>query len=97
MIRCIRYRAFEGNTLRGFVDLEPTRIGLVLRLQLHEKNGRERVAFPVRSYEGRDGSKQWRPLTEFADGASAARKAFQEQALAALHTVAQESVPRCRS
>ena len=93
MIRCIRYRAFEKNTLRGFVDLELTRIGLVLRdCALHEKNGRERVAFPVRSYEGRDGSKQWRPLTEFADGASAARKALQEQALAALHTVAQESV-----
>ena len=31
MIRCPRFRPYEKNTLRGFADLELTRVGLVLR------------------------------------------------------------------
>jgi hypothetical protein len=30
MIRCIHFRPYEKNTLKGFVDLELTRVGLVL-------------------------------------------------------------------
>jgi hypothetical protein len=30
MIRCIKLRAYRKNTLRGFVDLELTRVGLVI-------------------------------------------------------------------
>jgi len=70
MIRCIRFRPFEKNTLRGFADLELTRIGLVLRdCTWHEKNGKEWVGFPARSYQDKDGNAQWQALIEFAEGA----------------------------
>jgi hypothetical protein len=47
----------------------------------------QKEPFNARQFKG-----QWSPVVEFAHGASAARKAFQEQALAAIHTVAQGSV-----
>ena len=34
MIRCIRFRPYEKNTLRGFVDLELSRVGIVIRTAL---------------------------------------------------------------
>jgi hypothetical protein len=89
MIRCIRFRPFEKNTLRGFADLELTRVGLVLRdCTWHTKNGKEWVSFAARSYEDKDGHTAWSPLIEFADGATEARKQFQQQALEAIHLVA---------
>ena len=47
MIRCIHFRPYEKNTLKGFVDLELTRVGLVLHdctWHRHE-NGKEWVGF----------------------------------------------------
>ena len=92
MIRCIRFRAFEKNTLKGFADLELTRVGLVLRdCCWHEKNGKEWVAFPARSYTDKDGATQWQALIEFAVGAKEAREQFQRQALDAIRVVAREA------
>jgi hypothetical protein len=86
MIRCLKFRPFQKNTLRGFADLELSRVGLVLHdCPVHEKNGKEWVGFPARSYETRDGGTAWQPLIEFADGATAARQAFQQQAIEAIH------------
>ena len=86
MIRCIRFRAFEKNNLKGFVDLELTRVGIIIRdCTLHEKGGREWIGFPARSYEAKDGTTAWQPLVEFAEGATEARRQFQEQAVAAIH------------
>jgi hypothetical protein len=86
MIRCIRFRPHVKNTLRGFVDLELTRVGLVLRdCTRHEKNGKEWIGFPARSYTDKDGNTQWSPLIEFAEGATAAREQFQQQAINAIH------------
>jgi hypothetical protein len=86
MIRCIRFRSYEKNTLKGFADLELTRVGIVIRdCTWHEKNGHEWVGFPARAYETKTGETAWQPLVEFADGATAARKQFQEQAVAAVH------------
>jgi|AmaraimetFIIA100_FD_contig_91_1345034_length_3626_multi_5_in_0_out_0_2 hypothetical protein len=91
MIRCTRFRPYERNSLRGFVDLELTRVGLVLRdCAWHEKNGKQWVAFPARSYADKDGGTQWQPLVEFADGARAAREQFQQQAIEAIHAVVAE-------
>jgi len=87
MIRCVRLRPHEKNTLKAFVDLELTRVGLVLRdctWHAHE-NGREWIGFPARSFEDKNGNTLWQPLVEFADGASEARRQFQEQAVAAIH------------
>jgi hypothetical protein len=86
MIRCIKFRAYEKNTLKGFVDFELTRVGLIIRdCTWHEKNGREWIGFPAKTYEARDGGTAWQPLVEFAEGASEARKQFQEQAVAAIY------------
>src|SRR5262249_17804503 len=86
MIRCIKLRRYEKNTLRAFVDLELSGVKLVLRdCTWHEKDGQEWVSFFARSYEGSDGATHWQPLIEFAEGAKEARKQFQRQAIAAIH------------
>jgi hypothetical protein len=91
MIRCTRFRVFEKNTLKGFADLELTRVGLVIRdCTWHEKNGKEWVGFPARSYTDKDGNTQWSPLVEFAESAGEARRQFQEQAVAAIHDFIEE-------
>jgi hypothetical protein len=85
----------RGNSwrpLRGFADLEPTRVSLVLRdCTLHEKNGKEWVGFPARSFQGEDGTTRWAPLVEFVAGATAARQQFQQQAIEAIHAAVAES------
>jgi hypothetical protein len=92
MIRCIKFRRYEKNTLRGFADLELPRVGIVIKdCPLHEKNGKQWVGFPARSYTDKNGATQWQPLIEFAEGAKEARAQFQEQALAAVHRAAQGS------
>jgi hypothetical protein len=96
MIRCLRFRPYVKNTLKGFVDLELSRVGLVLRdCCWHEKNGKEWVSFPARPYENRDGDTLWQPLIEFADGAKEARAQFQRLALEVIHAVVaeKEAVP----
>src|SRR5215469_14127690 len=81
-IRVVGLRPHPKNTLRAFIDLELTRVGLVLRdCTWHEKNGREWVSFPARSYSGEDDVQRWSPVVEFAEGAREARQQFQEQAL----------------
>jgi hypothetical protein len=92
MIRCVRLRPYCKNTLKGFADLELTRIGLVLKeCTWHEKNGKEWVGFAARSYQDKDGNTAWSPIVEFAASAGNARKQFQEQALAAIHRAAAET------
>jgi hypothetical protein len=69
-IRCIKFRRFEKNTLRGFCDLELTRVGLVLRdCTLHQKGDRQWVGFPAKSFTGQDGETKWSPLIEFSESA----------------------------
>jgi hypothetical protein len=90
-IRCTKLRRYEKNTLRAFVDLELSRVGLILRdCTWHEKDGKEWVSFPARSYTDQDGMTQWQVLIEFADGATEARKQFQQQAIEAIHAAAEE-------
>jgi hypothetical protein len=86
MIRCTKLRRYEKNTLRAFVDLELSRVGLVLRdCTWHEKNGQEWISFPSRPYEGDDGATRWQPLIEFVAGAKQEREQFQRHAIAAIH------------
>jgi hypothetical protein len=92
MIRCIRFRAYEKNTLKGFADLELSGVGLVLRdCTWHQENDKEWVGFAARSYENKEGGTAWQPIVEFAEGATEARKQFQEKALAAIHLAAAQS------
>ena len=92
MIRCIKIRRYEKNTLKGFVDLELIRTGIIIRdctWHRHE-NGKEWIGFPARSYTKDDGTTAWQPLVEFAEGATEARKQFQQKALEAIHAAVAE-------
>jgi hypothetical protein len=90
-IRCISFRAYQKNTLKGFADLELTRIGLVLHdCTWHDKDGKEWVGFPARSYTDQNGEIKWQPLIEFAEGAKEAREQFRKQAVEAIRAVADE-------
>ena len=90
-IRCISFRAYQKNTLKGFADLELTRVGLVLHdCTWHEKDGKEWVGFPAKPYETKNGETAWQPLIEFAEGAKEAREQFRKQALEAIRAVADE-------
>jgi len=91
MIRCIKFRRYERNTLRGFADLELSRVGIVIHdCCWHMKAGKEWISFPARPYE-KDGNTSWSPVVEFAEGAKEARTQFQEHALRAVHAAAGES------
>jgi hypothetical protein len=88
MIRCIKFCAYQKNTLKGFVDLELTRIGLVLHdCTWHESHGKEWVSFPGRPYE-QNGEKRWQTLIEFAVGAKEVREQFRKLAIEAIHAAA---------
>jgi hypothetical protein len=92
MIRCIKFRRFEKNTLRGYADLQLVRTGLVIKdCCLHEKNGKHWISFPARRYEGPNGKALWSPTVEFAEGATQAREQFQRQAVEAVLAVANKT------
>jgi hypothetical protein len=85
MIRCIRFRPYEKNTLRGFVDLKLSRVGIVIRdCTWHAKDGKEWISFPARPHE-KDGTTAWSPIVEFAEDAKEARAQFRQQVLEAIH------------
>ena len=50
MIRCLKLRRYEKNTLKGFVDLELTRVGIIIRdCTWHQHaDGKEWVGFPAK-------------------------------------------------
>jgi hypothetical protein len=56
----------------------------------HEKDGKEWVGFPARSYTDQNGKTKWQPLIEFAEGAKEAREQFRKQAVEAIRVVANE-------
>ena len=56
-------------------------------------SGKEWVGFAAKPYETKTGETAWQPIVEFAEGATEARKQFQQQALEVIHAAAeQESV-----
>jgi hypothetical protein len=58
---------------------------------VHEKDGKEWIGFPARKYD-QNGKEQWQVLIEFAAGAKKAREQFREQAIEAIHAVANAEV-----
>jgi hypothetical protein len=58
-IDCRSLKAFEKNTLRGFVTLKITPPGLVVNdVCLHEKGGRRWLSFPAKPYQDKEGKQQ---------------------------------------
>jgi len=90
MIRCLKFRPYQKNTLQGFADLKLSRVGIIIHdCTFHRhQNGREWVGFPARSYNDKDGNTQRQALIEFAPDAKRTREQFQEQAIAAIYEFA---------
>jgi hypothetical protein len=95
MIKCIRFRRFEKNTLKGFADFELTKVGLIIRdCTFHESNGKGWVGFPARSYtDPATGEIKWQALVEFAPGARESREQFRKQAVEAIHAAVADEEP----
>ncbi len=68
------FRAFERNTLRGFVVLVFPSIGLKLfECAVHEQeDGKRWIGFPARSYE-KNGKKEWFRLADTTNRVAYAR------------------------
>ncbi|MGC9193993.1 MAG: hypothetical protein ACP5IL_00895 [Syntrophobacteraceae bacterium] len=83
-IEIVSYRAFPKNTLRGFLTVRLTSVGLQINeICLHEKNGKRWLSMPARSYEKKDGGgTAWAIMVEFFDKSK--MEVFQDQTLAAL-------------
>jgi hypothetical protein len=89
MIKCLAFRAYTKNTLRGFADLLLVRTGLVIRdCCLHERDGKRWISFPARQFTDQNGEIKWQALIEFASGAREQREQFRKQALEAIHAAA---------
>ena len=88
MIRRISFRPSQKNTLRGFADLELTRVGLVLHdCTWHpHPNGREWISFPAREWIAQDGTKKYADLGGFDHRDDALW--FQRAALDGIHQIA---------
>jgi len=65
-VACLKFRAFEKNTLQGFVDLETYGI-TICDCTLHLKEGKRWVSFPARPYKTQDGKDSWVPLVKIHD------------------------------
>jgi hypothetical protein len=89
-VRIANLRPQARGSLRAFVDLELTRIGLVLRdcTWHRQADGRDGIGLPSKPYQSGDGVTRWKPMVEFASPAVEARRWFQDAALAAIHAVA---------
>jgi hypothetical protein len=77
------------NTLKGFVDLEFTDVGVVVKeCPWHEKNDREWVSFPGRSYSDKTtGETKWANMIDFTN--ADVRVDFQASAIKAIYAFIQ--------
>jgi hypothetical protein len=98
MIRASDWRAFERNTLRGFITLTLPSGMVIKECTVHHKDGREWIGLPGRPQLDRDGTPRKDPNTgkllysnviEIPD--REARERFQAAALAAVHELLGEA------
>jgi hypothetical protein len=67
MIEVVRFKERENNTLRGFVTVRVTDIGLEIRnIMVHQKDERRWIGMPAKPYE-KDGKTQYSYVTYFYD------------------------------
>ncbi len=68
MIKIVKFAPRDKNTLKGFLTVEMSKIGLELRdLTLHQKNGHHWISFPSREWTDEQGEKKWTPYIKFTD------------------------------
>lgn len=82
-VEVVDFRAHTKNTLRGFLTIRMTGIGLEIRdLALHEKNGKQWLQLPAKPYKKSDGGQGWSYILAFYDKHTF--KKFQDVTLKAL-------------
>lgn len=76
------WRPVIKNTLRGFFTVTLPSGITIYECTLHEKGGREWIAFPARQYTGKDGEQKWQRLISIND--KTRLKVFSAEVLQAL-------------
>jgi hypothetical protein len=80
--RVLSFKAYQKNTLQGFLDLV-TDSGLIIHgCSLHQKNDSRWIGLPSKEYTKNDNTKGWQPIVEFAT--KEAGYAFRDKAIEAL-------------
>jgi hypothetical protein len=65
-IEITSFRPLEKNTLRGFLTIRLSDVGLVVKdVCLHEKNGKRWLQLPSKPYKKTDGGQAWAYILEF--------------------------------
>ena len=83
-IEIINFKPFKKNTLRGFLDVKLTNMGLTIKgCTYHQKNGKSWIGLPARPYEDDSGNTTWTNILFFDEDyhvrfQSAALKALEE-------------------
>ena len=81
-IEVTSFRPLVKNSLRGFLTLRLTNVGMEIRdASLNEKENRRWIGLPARSYQA-DGKTRWTAIIDFFDKPKG--EVFQKAALAAL-------------
>lgn len=81
-IEIVSFRPLEKNTLRGFLTIRLSDVGLVVKdVCLHEKNGKRWLSLPAKPYTKTDSGQGWACILEFD---KSHYWFFQDSALAAL-------------
>ncbi len=77
------FKSLNKNTLKGFLTIRMTSVGLEIRdIALHEKNGKRWLSMPAKPYKKPDGSQGWAYILDFFN--KDLGKRFQKLALSAL-------------
>ena len=77
------FRKFEKNTLKGFLTIFMSNIGLEVRdATLHEKEGKRWIGFPAKPYQDEAGDTKYSYIIKFTDKAK--WEQFQKATLEAL-------------
>ena len=67
-IEITKFRQFEKNTLRGFLNIHLTNTGLELRdATYHQKDGKRWIGLPAKPYEDEKGDTKYSYRIKFVD------------------------------
>lgn len=67
-IEITKFRECHKNTLRAFLSVRMSQVGLEIRdISLHEKNGKEWLAMPSRPYEDSEGNRKYSFIVDWYD------------------------------
>lgn len=69
MIRIVKFRKCNKNTLQGFITIEIDKTKMEIRdLALHQKNGNYWIKFPAKPFtDERSGEQKWMPYIKIND------------------------------